>query len=67
MLQSTAMANLSGIIKQLEEERSRLDWAIKAQRGVKSRQGASESPQAETVRSSSSADRSSAEGKMGKS
>ena len=36
MLQSLAMTNLSGIIKQLEDERSRIDRAIEALRGVNS-------------------------------
>jgi hypothetical protein len=40
MLQSLAMANLTGIIKQLEEERSRIDQAIQVLRGVASPHGA---------------------------
>ena len=44
MLQSFAMTNLKGIIKQLEEERSRIDRAIAALRGVHSRRGSSGRP-----------------------
>jgi hypothetical protein len=44
VLQSLAMTNLSGIIKQLEEERSRIDRAIEALRGVNSRRGSSGRP-----------------------
>ena len=60
-----AMANINSIIKQFEQERDRIDSAIRALRGAGSRNGASPS-QKNPVGRRSKAYRSGAESALGK-